>query len=125
MRLSRGIYVKAPRVEVSKKISFVEEESFLKDLFGQPRPMIGRDITTNHFGEFASLLNKEDIPVPSSSESFITDSITPPFSDKLMMYHNLLMCGYAISVDGVGILIENGWMEQSPQAVRHEKLLVV
>lgn len=69
-----------------------------------------------------------------------------------MMFHTLVMCTYGLTVDGaaaassmradliavyirsgaqiqkyasdgVTIMIDNGWMEQPPQSIRHEKLV--
>lgn len=193
LRLSKGLYLKAPRVEVSKKITFIEKESFLSGLLGEPRPLLareatnvfagilmdivwrallvgfgqvttskqvrdfmfkGRDITSAHLDTFTSLLNKENIPISSISDSFVTDSTVSPFSDKLMMYQTLIICSFAIGVDGaaiassmrsdllgihtrfgaeiikyvkdgVNIMIDNRWMEQPPQVIRHESLATV
>ncbi|KPU42441.1 hypothetical protein OXPF_42260 [Oxobacter pfennigii] len=192
-RLSKGLYLKAPRVEVSNKITYIEKDSFLSGIFGKPRPLLareatnvfagslfdliwrgistgfgqvakskevrdfmfkGRDITSAHFEEFSRILNDEDIPVPSISDSFITSSTVPPFSDKLMMFQALSICAMAVGVDGAAIassmrldlltthskfgaeiikysalgtdiMIKNGWLEQPPQIIRHDQLSTV
>ncbi|MDR3588011.1 MAG: DUF3231 family protein [Desulfosporosinus sp.] len=111
----------------------------------------GKNTITYHFDGFSSLLIGEDIPVPSTSESFVTDSTVSPFSEKLMMFQAMSMCIVAVSVDGYAItsslrsdliakhvkyaaeilkyasdgeklMINNGWQEQPPQVVRHEEL---
>jgi len=188
--LEKGLYLKAPRVEVSKKVAYIEKENFLDGLLGEPRPLLareatnifagalidivwralttgfgqvtgakqvkdfmfkGRDITSAHFKTFSQILNDENIPVPSISDAFVTDSTVPPFSDKLMMFQILTFCAFAMGVDGAAvasslrsdllvlhtkfgaeivkyvsdgtkIMINNKWMEQPPQVVRHEKL---
>jgi hypothetical protein len=84
----------------------------------------------------------------------VTDSTESPFSEKLMLNHVLLMATQGISYkgmaladstrsdlqamylkllteimkyakDGADILIENRWLEQPPQAIRHENLVEV
>lgn len=190
LRLEKGLYLKAPRSEVSKNITYVEKETFLDGLLGEQRPLMarevanifagalfdivwralstgfgqvtsskqvkdfmfkGRDITSAHFKEFSSMLNKENILVPSMSESFVTDSTISPYSDKLMMFQVLEHCAYALGVDGAAvassmrsdlltlhakfaaeilkyssegtkIMINNRWLEQPLQIVRHEML---
>jgi hypothetical protein len=111
----------------------------------------GRDIASAHFGGFSKLLNDENIPIASNADSFITDSTIAPFSDKLMIFHVLSLCSFAIGVDGAAIassmrsdllaihmrfggeilkyasegariMINNMWMEQPPQVIRHENL---
>ncbi|WP_291637056.1 DUF3231 family protein, partial [Clostridium sp.] len=88
------------------------------------------------------------------SDSYVNDSTVSPFSEKLMLNHSVLMAssgigdlGMAIagsmrsdlqtnymkyiadammySKSGVDILIDNGWLEQPPQAVKHENLVWV
>jgi len=190
LQLEKGLYLKAPRVEVSEKKTYIEKETFLDGLLGEPRPLLareatnifagvlidivwralttgfgqvttskqvkdfmfkGRAITSEHFKKFSQILNDENIPVPSISNSFVTDSTVSPFSDKLMMFQILTFCAFAMGVDGAAIassmrsdlltlhtkfgaeivkyvsegtkiMINNRWMEQPPQIIRHEKL---
>lgn len=193
LRLSMGIFIRAPRVEVSKKVQFVKSQSFLFDWFGEKRPLltveithifalifsniVGRAITTGfgqvskikknsdfffegktfaskQISELTSLLTDEGIPIPSSSDSYVTDSTIAPFSEKLMMIHSSVLESSGISSLGVAIadtmrsdlqtkymkytaenmkyakhstdiLIANGWLEQPPQAIKHENLVEV
>ncbi|MDD4237862.1 MAG: DUF3231 family protein [Desulfotomaculaceae bacterium] len=193
LRLEKGLFLNAPRVEVSKRTTYIEKETFLGGLLGEPRPLLarevtnvfagelfdivwkatttgfgqvttskqvkdfmfkGRDIASAHFKEFSKKLNDENIPVPSISDAFVTDSTVSPFSDKLMMFQALVLCALAIGVDGAAIatsmrsdlltlhtkfgaeilkyasegeqiMINNRWMEQPPQVVRHEELTAV
>jgi hypothetical protein len=191
LQLSKGIYLRVPRVDMSKEVSFISDKSFFEGLFAaNPRPVLAREITSlfsgisfdilfrvstlgfaqvsklyevqeymlkgknlavKHMKGFSSKLNKEDIPAPSVSESFITDSTISPFSDKLMMFGVLEFCNSALVVDsaaissslrydiatlhlgysvefakytkdGMNIMINNGWMEQPPQSIDHEAL---
>lgn len=193
LKLAKGTIIRAPRVEVSKKISYIEKESFLGGLLGKPRPLLAREvtnifaatlfdifwrglsagfgqvttskpvkdfmfkaeeITSSHFAGFSKILNDENIPVPSWSDSFVTDSTIAPFSDKLMMFQALSLCAFAMGIDGAAvassmrsdlislhtaygaeitklasdgatIMISNRWMEQPPQVIRHDELATV
>jgi hypothetical protein len=111
----------------------------------------GVEIGTKHINVLSSLLSDENIPIPSSPDSMLTNSTTPPFSDKLMMNHIILLYTFGISdlglsagqsnrtdiaadyvrmgaeigqygEDGINIMIKNGWMEAPPQAVSHREL---
>ncbi|ABR50490.1 hypothetical protein Amet_4418 [Alkaliphilus metalliredigens QYMF] len=189
--LSQGIFIRAPKVEFSKNVSFVEEQNFFSGgLLGQKRNLVAREMTSifaslrlniiggaliTGFAQVAEstkvseylfrgsdlankkvktlipLLLDENIPIPSTSNSFVTDSIVSPFSDKLMVYHVTLLNGGAIaqdgmalstvlrfdlqlhytrsmldtakySEDGLDIMLKNRWLEQPPQAIDHKKL---
>jgi len=188
-----GIFIRAPRVEVTKEVQYVKSTSFLSDWFGEKRPMLageithvfaslfsnivgraistgfgqiskekknskyffeGKTITSDQIRELTSILTDESIPIPSSSDSYVTDSTASPFSEKLMVNHSIMLASSGISnlgmaiagtmrsdlqakyikyiaddmrycKEGVDILIDNGWLEQPPQAVKHENLVWV
>ncbi len=188
--LSKGLFVRAPSVEVPKQVSFIEKEDFLDDILGKKRPLLtveiahiygntltnlvgrallmgfgqvtnsneikkfmfrGMDIASKHIEVFNSLLSQENIPVPSTSNAFVTDSTISPFTNKLMMFHvnalnaagignysagmiaslrkdlhaNYLRMSAEIGQfvdDGTKIMIRNGWLEQPPQAINHKTL---
>jgi len=111
----------------------------------------GKAIASKHIAIFSEILRKEDIPASTNWDSGVTTSTNSPFSDKLMMFHMTLMMassiasyGAAISLsmrsdlavsyirliaetldtadEGANIMIDNGWMEQPPQAINHEAL---
>lgn len=111
----------------------------------------GKDISNKHVKIFTSSLIDNDTQAPSSSDVCITDSTTPPFSDKLTMFHMGLLSAagtgnYATSAsasqrsdlilnyerlslevakytkDGADIMIKNEWMEQPPTTLDKEKL---
>ncbi|QOR67850.1 DUF3231 family protein [Cytobacillus suaedae] len=98
-----------------------------------------------------SILASEHLPIPASISSEITASTTPPFSDKLMLFHIVSLIsvalgyyGAAVSVcqrrdlsahfvrlmaeigqyaeDGANLLIKNGWLEQPPTVTDRESL---
>lgn len=112
----------------------------------------GRDISTKNIEVLSEKLSRENIPVTSTSDSFITDSTVAPFSDKLMMFlslslYQLLTINGGVALvnsfrkdlqviytqhtaeygnylmDGYKIMVENGWMEQPPQAIWSENLV--
>jgi hypothetical protein len=193
LRLSKGIFIRAPHVEVPKKVQYVKNHTFMTDFFGEKRPLLASEIThifsiifiniigrsiTTAFGqvskdkkvsdclfdgknlsskiisELTSIFNDEDIPIPSNSDSFVTDSTEAPFSEKLMLSQVMVMSTFGISTKGMAmsesargdlqakymkylveimnytkkcsdILIDNGWLEQPPQAIKHENLINV
>jgi hypothetical protein len=113
------------------------------------------DTLNDHIETLGKVLSRENIPVPYSSDTGLTDSTIAPFSDKLMMFHstamlgNIIIANYGTAVGsslrtdllsnyikftaeiskhakaGVDIMIENKWLEQPPQVVNHENLLKV
>lgn len=111
----------------------------------------GIEIAANHYDTFTSILQEEGLPSPTIFDQLVTTSTSAPFSDRLMLFHKLDMYavrirayGNAISMcarhdlvtkyarflvevgnfveDGSNILIENGWLEQPPQAVDRKAL---
>ena len=193
LRLSKGIAIRAPRIEVNKEVQYVKSQSFILDWFGEKRPLLtteithifaniflnyvsraittgfgqvskdkkvskyffeGKTITTERIGELTALLTDEGIPIPSTSDSFVTDSIIAPFSEKLMMNHmaevsasgvgslglsmadtlrsdietiyiKYLLSSLKYDKKGINLMIDNSWLQQSPQAIRHENLVGV
>ncbi|MBM7552093.1 DUF3231 family protein [Thalassobacillus pellis] len=111
----------------------------------------GKKITDKHIEVNTQKLNDDNLPAPSLLDHLVTTSITPPYSDKLMLAHKIDMFsmkvrsyGNAISLngrrdlgamygkflgdlgayveDGANIMIDHGWMEQPPQAVDRDSL---
>ncbi|MCH1624048.1 DUF3231 family protein [Ferdinandcohnia quinoae] len=112
----------------------------------------GCEISQKHMKIFIDMLIDNNIQSPVSSDISITDSTTPPFSDKLTMFHMGLLSSagignYATSAaasqrsdlvtnyerlsvevaqfakDGADIMISNEWMEQPPTTKDKEKLI--
>jgi hypothetical protein len=193
LRLSKGIYIKAPVVEIPKKAEKVKSTSFMIDFFGEKRPLLlneitdifaltflntmgkviatafaqvtkdkricnyfleGRDISSNTVNEFTSLFLEEEIPISAPNESYITSSTVSPFSEKLMLFHFLMMNSAGISIKGMAladslrsdlqvkyikhitelikyagkgskIAIDNQWLEKPPQVIKHSDLVGV
>ncbi|MGF9891627.1 DUF3231 family protein [Priestia megaterium] len=105
----------------------------------------GKQIAQKHIDIFSDILKKEDLPAPMTWDNAVTDSTTPVFSDKLMMFHISAMIAAGIgnygtsmsasprrdlgikyaslipeialyAEDGANIMIKNGWLEEPPQA---------
>ncbi|MFD2682006.1 DUF3231 family protein [Bacillus seohaeanensis] len=112
----------------------------------------GSDISKKHVQVFTKALLNNNIQPPVSADIAITDSTTPPFSDKLMMFHMSLLSGagtgnYATAAaasqrsdlvlnyerlsleiaqyakDGADIMIKNEWLEQPPGTIDKQKLI--
>ncbi|MDP4144900.1 MAG: DUF3231 family protein [Bacillota bacterium] len=112
----------------------------------------GRDIAWNKVEKLNSFFIDEKIPAPSTSDSFVTDSTFPTFSDKLMLNMTIMMFGAGIQQDGIGsanvmrhdlhsyysssvletvryeedgldILFKNKWFEQPPIVVEARNLV--
>ncbi|GGM19374.1 hypothetical protein GCM10011351_01520 [Paraliobacillus quinghaiensis] len=111
----------------------------------------GRDIADKHVEIFGSTLGDELLPSASSWDTLPTASTSPTFSDKIMMFNILSLNGIGIgnygrnlgttqrhdlavtyirlitevgayAEDGANIMIQNGWMEQAPQAPDRDQL---
>jgi hypothetical protein len=112
----------------------------------------GREISDKHVEVFGSMLSKEFLPSASAWDTLATESITAPFSDKLMMMHvsslnaagvghygqcigvssradigasflRLMLETIAYAEEGTNIMIENAWLEQPPQAIDRAELV--
>jgi len=112
----------------------------------------GKDISSKKIISITVLFANEDIPIPSTSSSEVTDSTISPFSEKLMMSQitsagsvSIANKGLALAEclrvdinvtliqmltetmkynkDGIDIMIAHEWFEQPPQAIKHEKLV--
>ncbi|MDP4093478.1 MAG: DUF3231 family protein [Bacillota bacterium] len=140
--ITMDIFVKATLIAFAKVVDTqLIKEHLLK----------GRDIVSKHLKGFISKLANEDLPTPSTYESYVTDSIISPFSNKLIMtiVQQLLNFGLIVdgsatafslrsditalhlkcaaeigkyAMDGLKIMINNGWFEQPPQVVNHDSL---
>lgn len=100
----------------------------------------------------ANILQADDLPIPTTGEFHVTNSTQSPFSDKLMLFHStvvtsfsMIMLGFALSnsarndlasaftrlltemleysKDSTSLMIENGWLERTPEAADRKKLI--
>ena len=108
-------------------------------------------MTVKAVGNYREKLALENLPSPSLLDHLVTASTFSPFSDKIMLFHKVDMFsmrirafGNSLAVsarrdlalmylktladislfvdDGANILIDNGWMEQIPEAIDRENL---
>ncbi|WP_339237009.1 DUF3231 family protein [Oceanobacillus sp. FSL W7-1281] len=111
----------------------------------------GKEVAEKHVETFSSKLNQDDLPASATSDAGITDSTVSPFSDKLMMFFTSSLISASIgyygssmsmgarkdlitnysrltveimkySAEGAKLMIDNGWMEEPPQAKNRDKL---
>lgn len=125
---------------ISAAFAQVSELKEVRDYFSA-----GKEISIKHIKVFSDYLEKQSLPIslPLASNQDITNSEESPFSEKLMMYHFLLMNraginNYGVSIssnmrsdlvvdftrltaetlkfseDGVNIMIKNSWFERPP-----------
>lgn len=78
----------------------VARESEVRDHF-----MKGKELTKKIVSDFGSLLQQSDIQIPSTWAGRPTDSIEPPFSDKLMMYCSTTLAGFQLTSNALGIAL--------------------
>jgi hypothetical protein len=112
----------------------------------------GKDISHKHVKLFSEYLLQADLPVLMSHDDHVMNSTEQTFSDKLMMFHvtALITAGvgnYGIAMgscprrdlgvtftrlqaevafygeDGAEIMIDNGWLEEPPQADDRKELI--
>jgi hypothetical protein len=110
-----------------------------------------RSVCQSHFQILASMLKEDNLHIPRTFETEVTDSTVAPFSDKLMMFlissllssaigyygEAMALCqrrdlaaNYAkmitdigvLSEDAMNLLVEKEWMEQPPLATDREEL---
>ncbi|MDQ0159875.1 DUF3231 family protein [Alkalibacillus salilacus] len=112
----------------------------------------GKDIANKHIEIFSSILRENDVPVPMTWDTEVTDQTSFVFSDKLMLYQTLALNSlglgfYGLSMsnsprhdlgvhytrlmaeiaqfteDGTELMIDHGWLEQPPQAANRRQLM--
>jgi len=112
----------------------------------------GVNMASDFIDTFSLSLIQEDVPDPIHWDFMVTDSTTPIFSDKLMMYHTVLITSagilnYSASMatsprhdlmvnyskallevanyleDGTNIMIDHGWYEEPPRTVDRRELV--
>ena len=112
----------------------------------------GKDLAKNLVKSFTKILAEDEIPVPAAEGGTITDSTTPPFSDKIMMYCTSLLCSFSLgsnafgtsfslrndippsvflalkdvfdyATDGAKLMVKHGWLEEPPQMIDRKKMI--
>ncbi|WP_226035094.1 DUF3231 family protein [Aquibacillus saliphilus] len=111
----------------------------------------GAKVANTQIKQLGAFLISDNLPTPSIMDAHITDSTTPPYSDKLMLYHTTLANGIGISNygtavskimrhdlhgqfatltmdigkyanEGMNLLIDLGMLEEPPTAADRKKL---
>ncbi|WNS76677.1 DUF3231 family protein [Bacillus sp. DTU_2020_1000418_1_SI_GHA_SEK_038] len=111
----------------------------------------GKELTNKHIEICSQQIHQENLPSPSLLDDLVSTSTSSPFSEKLMLWHKIdmfsmkirtyangaslngrrdiggmyakLLMDVALYVeDGAQIMIDQGWMEQAPEAADREKL---
>ena len=124
----------------------VAESKEVRNLFTQ-----GAELEENHVRDLSELMYKDNLPVPRTWDSDITDSTISPFSDKLMMFHigfklsasiayyssgmgtsrradivttysKIIMEVLKLSNDWLSLMVKNQWLEKQPEAVNRKSL---
>lgn len=54
-KLSKGIFIRAPRVEVPKTVEYINSKNFMVEWFGEKRPLVLREVT-HIFSNFLSAI---------------------------------------------------------------------
>jgi hypothetical protein len=58
IRLSKGVFIRAPYVEIPKKVQYIKGQSFMIDFFGEKRPMLLGEITQLFGITFSNIVGK-------------------------------------------------------------------
>ncbi|MDF2592286.1 MAG: hypothetical protein K0S75_1752 [Clostridia bacterium] len=112
----------------------------------------GIGIAEKHMNLITSIIQKEDLPIPESFDSEVTDSTETVFSDKLVTFFVVALISMGIGVNGVSlsrvmrrdislvitrfmaeialysedgfnIMIDKGWLERIPEAADRKELI--
>ena len=112
----------------------------------------GKNIAEKHMDSICSFLQKEELPIPESLDSEVTDSTETIFSDKLVTFFVVALITMGLgtngislsrimrrdislaitrfmaeialySEDGANILIDKGWLERIPEAADRKELI--
>ncbi|WML51690.1 DUF3231 family protein [Neobacillus sp. PS3-12] len=142
LNIKKSIMAKTLSIGFSQVAESEEIRTFLEE--------IGKKADEN-IQALASILHKDNLPVPMSWESEVTTSQDSPFSDKLMLYHMGFLGQTAQVYYGTGlagamrtdlavvyektilktltltknwfdIMVENKWLEQPPLAPNRKEL---
>lgn len=111
----------------------------------------GKEMAAKHVDVFSSKLRQDELPASVTPDASVTDSTVAPFSDKLMMYHTTALIALSVAYygtslstslrkdltadytrlsaenmkyagEGAKITIDQGWMEEPPQALNRDQL---
>ncbi|MFC7062641.1 DUF3231 family protein [Halobacillus seohaensis] len=142
LNLKKSILAKTLSIGFSQVAQSTETRKFL---------VKSGDIADKHIQSLSNILQKDNLPVPMSWESEITNSQEAPFSDKLMLFHMGFLYQTAQIFQGAGLatamrtdltlayekiilknltttkqwfdlMVQNKWLEQPPLAPNRKKI---
>ena len=76
----------------------VAKEKEIKEYFIE-----GKELAKKIVSDFSNVLLQSDIQAPSTWAGKATDSVVPPFTDKIMMFCANIMASYAIGSNALGM----------------------
>lgn len=76
----------------------VAKEKEIKEYFIE-----GKDLAKKIVSNFSNVLLQSDIQAPSTWAGKATDSVVPPFTDKIMMFCTNILASYAIGSNALGM----------------------
>jgi hypothetical protein len=114
----------------------------------------GKDIAEKHTDSISAILHKDDLPVPESLDSEVSNYTEMVFSDKLMTFFVVILNSMGLgtnglslsrvmrrdislaitrfiaeialySEDGINLMIDNGWLERIPEAADRKELISI
>ncbi|WP_421377886.1 DUF3231 family protein [Bacillus salacetis] len=142
LNLKKAIMSKALSISFSQVTQTQDTREFLE---------YSAKVADKQIQSLAAILRKDNLPVPMSWETEVTNSTEAPFSDKLMMYHMGFLYQTAQTFQGAGlatamrtdlafeyekiilknlsvtkkwfnIMVKYNWLEQPPLAPNRKKL---
>ncbi|MBB5174015.1 DUF3231 family protein [Texcoconibacillus texcoconensis] len=111
----------------------------------------GKEISKKHIEIFSSVMRQNDLPAPMTWDTEVSDSKTPVFSEKIMMFLTTALISASIGYygkgmansfrhglgvhytrlsaeiahyaeDGANIMIDNGWLEEPPKSANRSEI---
>lgn len=136
LNIKKNIMAKALSIAFSQVTQSEDSRKFL---------LASQNTADGHIKDLASIMQADNLPVPTSWETEITPSTDAPFSDKLMMYHmgflfqvaqvyngtalasamrtdlvatfeKIILKNLTVTKNWFDIMIKNQWLEQPPLA---------
>lgn len=142
LNLKKSILAKTLSIGFSQVAQSIETRKFLEK---------SGDIADNHIQSLSKILHGDNLPVPMSWESEITNAKEAPFSDKLMIFHmgflyqtsqafqgaglatamrtdlamtyeKIILKNLTITKQWFDLMVQNKWLEQPPLAPDRKKI---
>lgn len=111
LNLKKAIMSKALSISFSQVTQIQEAREFLE---------YSVKVADKQIKSLAAILQKDNLPVPMSWETEISNSTAPPFSDKLMMFHMGFLFQTAQTFQGAGLATAM----RTDLALEYEKIIL-